>query len=149
VIEKFWKHIWIQRPKIHQKQQFFLMGKKCLLTSVITGWLTVALFVTLSVAHRQCYRSKGIGVDHTMTRRAQVSFQLTKLPRHPQDVGLFISMLVQKVLHWIVLLTACPSNSAITAAVGPPPPPSFVIATGRIGFSPSGGISLDWVFPVS
>jgi hypothetical protein len=27
VIEKFWKNIWIQRPKIHQKQSFFLMGQ--------------------------------------------------------------------------------------------------------------------------
>ena len=27
VIEKFWKCIWIQRPKIHQKQTFFLMGQ--------------------------------------------------------------------------------------------------------------------------
>jgi hypothetical protein len=27
VIEKLWKCIWIQRPKIHQKQTFFLMGQ--------------------------------------------------------------------------------------------------------------------------
>jgi hypothetical protein len=27
VVEKFWKHIRIQRPKIHQKQTFFLMGQ--------------------------------------------------------------------------------------------------------------------------
>ena len=27
VIEKFWKHIWIQRPKIHQKETFFFMGQ--------------------------------------------------------------------------------------------------------------------------
>jgi hypothetical protein len=27
VIEKFWKHIWIQYPKIHQKQTLFLMGQ--------------------------------------------------------------------------------------------------------------------------
>ena len=27
VIEKFWKHIWIQCPKIHQKHKIFLMGQ--------------------------------------------------------------------------------------------------------------------------
>ena len=27
VLEKFWKRIWIQRPKIHQKQTFFLIGQ--------------------------------------------------------------------------------------------------------------------------
>jgi len=27
VIEKHWKHIWIQRPKVHQKQTFSLMGQ--------------------------------------------------------------------------------------------------------------------------
>ena len=27
VIENFWNLIWIQRPKIHQKQTFFLMGQ--------------------------------------------------------------------------------------------------------------------------
>jgi len=27
VIEKFWKHIWIQHPKIHQKWTLFLMGQ--------------------------------------------------------------------------------------------------------------------------
>ena len=28
VIEKFWKHIWIQRTKIHRKQAFLFMGQK-------------------------------------------------------------------------------------------------------------------------
>ena len=27
VIEKFWKHTWIQHPKIHQKQTFYIMGQ--------------------------------------------------------------------------------------------------------------------------
>jgi hypothetical protein len=59
--------------------------------------LTAALFVALSAIHRQCYRSEIIGGDHKMRGRAQVSFQRTKVPRHPQD--LFTTMLVQKVVH--------------------------------------------------
>ena len=40
VIEKLWKNIWIQRPKIHQKQIFFSWAKS-LLTSVI-NYISIA-----------------------------------------------------------------------------------------------------------
>ena len=40
--------------------------------------LSVALFIVPSAIHRQCYRSEGIGGEHTMRERAQVSFQLIK-----------------------------------------------------------------------
>jgi len=47
--ENFWKHIGIQRPKIHQKQTFFSHGPKSLLTSVISIEICGKSFVHLEL----------------------------------------------------------------------------------------------------
>ena len=58
VIKKFWKHIRIQHPKIHQKQTFFLMGQNLcwpvLLVVVFYFLYCVGTSIELSV-HWLCY----------------------------------------------------------------------------------------------